>query len=102
MASTKADHFIFKHGKQIHLSRCHICVQVDNIYTAFSSKELKDEMEILVEKKRRRIFIAEKLEDSMDFATELILAEVQTWTTHNSHTTYVYDCLYQCLKILSC
>ncbi|KAM9093641.1 aromatase-like [Megaptera novaeangliae] len=40
-----------------------------------SVKELKDEMEILVEKKRRRIFIAEKLEDSMDFATELILAE---------------------------
>ncbi|XP_007455583.1 PREDICTED: aromatase-like [Lipotes vexillifer] len=40
-----------------------------------SVEELKDEMEILVEKKRRRIFIAEKLEDSMDFTTELILAE---------------------------
>ncbi|XP_059954358.1 aromatase-like [Mesoplodon densirostris] len=40
-----------------------------------SVKELKDEMEILVEKKRHRIFTAEKLEDSMDFATELILAE---------------------------
>ncbi|XP_026956029.1 aromatase-like, partial [Sagmatias obliquidens] len=40
-----------------------------------SVEELKEEMEILVEKKRRRIFIAEKLEDSMDFTTELILAE---------------------------
>ncbi|XP_058912363.1 aromatase-like [Kogia breviceps] len=40
-----------------------------------SVKDLKDEIEILVDKKRRRIFIAEKLEDSMDFATELILAE---------------------------
>ena len=38
MASTKADHFIFEPGKQIHLSRCHICIQVDNIFTVFSSK----------------------------------------------------------------
>ncbi|XP_029092261.1 aromatase-like [Monodon monoceros] len=40
-----------------------------------SVEELKEEMEILVEKKRNRISVAEKLEDSMDFTTELILAE---------------------------
>uniref|UniRef100_A0A8D1YA89 aromatase n=1 Tax=Sus scrofa TaxID=9823 RepID=A0A8D1YA89_PIG len=40
-----------------------------------SKKDLKEDMEILIEKKRRRIFTAEKLEDCMDFATELILAE---------------------------
>uniref|UniRef100_A0A8D1E091 aromatase n=1 Tax=Sus scrofa TaxID=9823 RepID=A0A8D1E091_PIG len=40
-----------------------------------SVKDLKEDMEILIEKKRRRIFTAEKLEDCMDFATELILAE---------------------------
>lgn len=50
-------------------------------------------MEILVEEKRQRISTADKLEDCIDFATELIFAEVLTWTNHNSHTTYVYDCL---------
>uniref|UniRef100_A0A8D0NPU7 aromatase n=2 Tax=Sus scrofa TaxID=9823 RepID=A0A8D0NPU7_PIG len=52
-----------------------ICVQIDYIFTAFCRKDLKEDMEILIEKKRRRIFTAEKLEDCMDFATELILAE---------------------------
>ncbi|KAI5230638.1 aromatase [Manis pentadactyla] len=40
-----------------------------------SVKDMKDAMEILVEEKRRRISSAEKLEDCMDFATELIFAE---------------------------
>lgn len=70
-------------GNWICLSRCLICVQVGNISHDFSSKDLKDEMEILIGKKRHGIFIAEKLEDSMDFATELILAEVQPCTSHN-------------------
>ncbi|XP_008580077.1 PREDICTED: aromatase, partial [Galeopterus variegatus] len=54
-----------------------------------SIKDLKDAMEILIEEKRHRISTAEKLEDCMDFSTELIFAEVFTWTNHNSHTTYV-------------
>lgn len=46
------------------LPRCHICVQEGNISRDFSSKDLKDEMEILIEKKKgHSIFIAEKLED---------------------------------------
>ncbi|KAM6202476.1 aromatase [Rhynchocyon petersi] len=40
-----------------------------------SVKDLKDSFEILIEEKRHRISKAEKLEDSMDFATQLILAE---------------------------
>lgn len=44
---------------------------------------MKDAMEILVEEKRRRISSAEKLEDCMDFATELIFAEVMAWTNRN-------------------
>ncbi|XP_021549649.1 aromatase isoform X2 [Neomonachus schauinslandi] len=40
-----------------------------------SVKDLKDAMEILIEEKRHRISTAEKLEDYMDFATELIFAE---------------------------
>uniref|UniRef100_A0A5G2QNP6 aromatase n=2 Tax=Sus scrofa TaxID=9823 RepID=A0A5G2QNP6_PIG len=40
-----------------------------------SNKDLKDAMEILVEEKRHRISTAEKLEDSMDFTTQLIFAE---------------------------
>lgn len=72
-------------GNWICLSRCLICVQVGNISCDFSSKDLKDEIETVIEKKKKKdsIFIAEKLEDSMDFATELILAEVQTYTSHN-------------------
>uniref|UniRef100_A0A8C0L0F6 aromatase n=1 Tax=Canis lupus dingo TaxID=286419 RepID=A0A8C0L0F6_CANLU len=41
-----------------------------------SVKDLKDAMEILIEEKRHRISTAEKLEDHMDFATELIFAEI--------------------------
>ena len=59
-------------------------------------------MEILIEEKRHRISIAEKLEDSIDFATELIFAEVQIYTDHNSHTTYVYDCMQAYSVIQSC
>ncbi|KAB1277544.1 Aromatase [Camelus dromedarius] len=40
-----------------------------------SVKDLKDAMEILIEEKRHRISTTEKLEDCMDFATELIFAE---------------------------
>ncbi|XP_049633941.1 aromatase [Suncus etruscus] len=40
-----------------------------------SVKDLKDALEILIEEKRQRISTAEKLEDSIDFATELIFAE---------------------------
>uniref|UniRef100_A0A8C3WXA2 aromatase n=1 Tax=Catagonus wagneri TaxID=51154 RepID=A0A8C3WXA2_9CETA len=40
-----------------------------------SVKDLKEDMEILIEKKRCKVFTAEKLENCMDFATELILAE---------------------------
>ncbi|XP_006168816.1 aromatase [Tupaia chinensis] len=40
-----------------------------------SVKDLKDVIDILVEEKRHRISKAEKLEDCMDFATELIFAE---------------------------
>uniref|UniRef100_A0A8C2PDH2 aromatase n=3 Tax=Bovidae TaxID=9895 RepID=A0A8C2PDH2_CAPHI len=40
-----------------------------------SVKDLKDAMEILIEEKRHRISTAEKLEDCIDFATELIFAE---------------------------
>ncbi|XP_051677694.1 aromatase isoform X1 [Oryctolagus cuniculus] len=40
-----------------------------------SVKDLKDAIDILVEEKRRRISTAEKLEDHMDFATNLIFAE---------------------------
>ncbi|XP_045142460.1 aromatase isoform X2 [Echinops telfairi] len=40
-----------------------------------SVKELKDALEILIEEKRHQISKAEKLEDSMDFATQLIFAE---------------------------
>ncbi|XP_028639158.1 aromatase [Grammomys surdaster] len=38
-------------------------------------KDLKDEIAVLVEKKRYKVSTAEKLEDCMDFATDLILAE---------------------------
>uniref|UniRef100_A0A8D1CL66 aromatase n=1 Tax=Sus scrofa TaxID=9823 RepID=A0A8D1CL66_PIG len=48
---------------------------IDYIITAFCRKDLKENMEILIEKKRCSIITAEKLEDCMDFATELILAE---------------------------
>ncbi|XP_058150181.1 aromatase [Dasypus novemcinctus] len=40
-----------------------------------SVKDLKDAIEILIEEKRNRISTAEKLEDCMDFATQLIFAE---------------------------
>ncbi|XP_008069719.1 aromatase [Carlito syrichta] len=40
-----------------------------------SVKELKDALGILIDEKRRRISTAEKLDECMDFATELILAE---------------------------
>ncbi|XP_039744985.1 aromatase [Pteropus medius] len=40
-----------------------------------SVKDMKDAMEILVEEKRQRISTADKLEDCIDFATELIFAE---------------------------
>ena len=40
-------------GNWICLPRCHICVQVGNISHDFSSKDLKDEMEILIEKKKK-------------------------------------------------
>lgn len=88
-------------GNWICLSRCLICVQVGNISCDFSSKDLKDEMEILIGKKKKRhsIFIAEKLEDSMDFATELILAEVQTSLAIIPHNICVLLFLYRCLKI---
>ena len=78
-------------GKWVHIFRCLNWVQIDDIF--ISSKDLKDAMEILIEEKRHRISTAEKLEDSMDFTTQLIFAEVRTWTIHNSHITYVYDCL---------
>ncbi|KAG3261864.1 aromatase [Ictidomys tridecemlineatus] len=38
-------------------------------------KDLKDAINILVEEKRQKVSTAEKLEDCMDFATELIFAE---------------------------
>lgn len=53
-------------------------------------------MEILIEEKRHRISTAEKLEDHMDFATELIFAEVLTWVNHNSHAVCVLDCVRLC------
>lgn len=71
-------------GKCSHLSRCRICVQIDYIITAFCRKDLKENMEILIEKKRCSIITAEKLEDCMDFATELILAEVSIIPTQHS------------------
>ena len=77
-------------------------VQVDYIFTFISSKDLKDAMEILIEEKRHRISTAEKLEDCIDFATELIFAEVQAYTNHNSYTTYVYDCMQACSVVQSC
>ncbi|XP_007531940.1 aromatase [Erinaceus europaeus] len=40
-----------------------------------SIKDMKDAMEILIEEKRQKISTAEKLEDCLDFATELIFAE---------------------------
>ncbi|XP_036047861.1 aromatase [Onychomys torridus] len=40
-----------------------------------SVKDLKDEIDILVEEKRNKVSTAEKLEDCMDFATDLIFAE---------------------------
>ncbi|XP_053526097.1 aromatase [Artibeus jamaicensis] len=40
-----------------------------------SAKDLKDAMDILIEEKRHRISTADKLEDCLDFATELIFAE---------------------------
>ncbi|XP_059527102.1 aromatase [Myotis daubentonii] len=40
-----------------------------------SVKDLKDAIEILIEEKRHRISTADKLEDCIDFATELIFAE---------------------------
>ncbi|XP_054954446.1 aromatase isoform X2 [Pan paniscus] len=40
-----------------------------------SVKDLKDAIEVLIAEKRRRISTEEKLEECMDFATELILAE---------------------------
>lgn len=43
-------------GNWICLSRCLICVQVGNISCDFSSKDLKDEIEILIEKKKRHYF----------------------------------------------
>lgn len=43
-------------GNWICLSRCLICVQVGNISHDFSSKDLKDEMEILIGKKKDMVF----------------------------------------------
>ncbi|KAF6129588.1 cytochrome P450 family 19 subfamily A member 1 [Phyllostomus discolor] len=40
-----------------------------------SVKDLKDAMNILIDEKRHKISTADKLEDSLDFATELIFAE---------------------------
>ncbi|XP_037358373.1 aromatase isoform X1 [Talpa occidentalis] len=40
-----------------------------------SVKDLKDVLEVMIEEKRCRISTADKLEDNIDFATELILAE---------------------------
>ncbi|XP_032964651.1 aromatase [Rhinolophus ferrumequinum] len=40
-----------------------------------SVKDLKDAIDVLTEEKRHRISTADKLEDCMDFATELIFAE---------------------------
>nr|BAE01196.1 unnamed protein product [Macaca fascicularis] len=48
-----------------------------------SVKDLKDALEVLIAEKRRRISTEEKLEECMDFATELILAEKRgdlSWT----------------------
>lgn len=63
-------------------------MNTDRLSFYFSSKDLKDALEILIEEKRQRISTAEKLEDSIDFATELIFAEVLTmhWV-HNSPIT---------------
>lgn len=41
-------------GNWICLSRCLICVQVGNISCDFSSKDLKDEMEILIGEKKKK------------------------------------------------
>ncbi|XP_073922044.1 aromatase-like [Castor canadensis] len=40
-----------------------------------SVKDLKDAIDVLVEEKRHQVSMAEKLEDCMDFATDLIFAE---------------------------
>ncbi|OWK09236.1 CYP19A1, partial [Cervus elaphus hippelaphus] len=72
---------ILMHGK---LSFSNQTSSLSFLGYAGSMRNLKDEMEILIGKKKRHsIFIAEKLEDCMDFATELILSEVQTCTNHN-------------------
>lgn len=42
------------------------------------SKDLKDEIAVLVEEKRQKVSTAQKLEDCIDFATDLIFAEVLT------------------------
>lgn len=50
-----------------------------NICVAFCahSQELQDVMESLLETKRRIINESEKLDDDLDFATELIFAQVR-------------------------
>ncbi|KAM7152808.1 aromatase [Macrochelys suwanniensis] len=40
-----------------------------------SAKDLKEEIEILIEQKRQRLSTAEKLEEHMDFASQLIFAQ---------------------------
>ncbi|XP_033022981.1 aromatase [Lacerta agilis] len=40
-----------------------------------SAKDLKEVIEILIEKKRQKLFTLEKLEDHMDFASQLIFAQ---------------------------
>lgn len=56
------------------------CLNWENFDVFPHSKDLKDEIAILVEEKRNKVSTAEKLEDCMDFATDLIFAEVLTWT----------------------
>lgn len=55
-------------------NRCKgICDKVGLLYL---SKELKEVIEILLEQKRQKISAAEKLEEHMDFASQLIFAQV--------------------------
>ncbi|XP_037689905.1 aromatase [Choloepus didactylus] len=65
------------HAWQALLLKPDIFFKISWLYKKYekSVKDLKDALEILIEEKRHKIFAAEKLEDCMDFATQLIFAE---------------------------
>lgn len=72
----------------------HFCA----VYCA-DSLELQDEMESLLQVKRQIIHQSEKLDDDLDFATELIFAQVSLLSLCHSITVLIM-LLLKCLRYL--